>query len=284
MSHSIRRAALLAAVGLPAILGAQTASAALITDWTFDVDSAFTDFAEDVGSAGGTVTGSGENAVLKNDGFDPNYTTLEWGQDGTSSVLITSNVNGSIDTNGAAEQGAIFTHNNSSINANSTMLDTFKITSQLTLVGTAEAPPGGSLTGDDQIVGPITFNSFFTETFNGGTCAVEDAETVCDDIFVLSNASGLATLGDGQSFIVDDYEYTVTLGLQGLGPLTEDECEAADADTGCFGLTTAEGVSNGFNTTFQITAAQIPAPGILALFGIGLMGLGFAAKRQSNKA
>lgn len=281
MNHSIRRAALLAAVGLPAILGAQAASAALITTWDFEVDSAFTAFTQDDGD-GPDVNGTGGNAVLGGD------TTLSWGIStggGQSSVSITPDVDGSgLMTNGDSEDGATFTHDNNILEAGGTQLDTFDVTTQLTLTGTAEEdPPGGSLTGDDEIVGPITFNSFFTETFNAEPC-VGDSESVCDDIFVLSNADALGALGSGQSFIVDDYRYTVFLGLEDLETLTEMECNAAGADAGCAGLTTPEDTATTFNTTLRIEAQEVPAPGILALFGIGLMGLGFAAKRRSDKA
>lgn len=284
MNHSIRRAALLAAVGLPAILGAQAASAALITTWSYEIDSAFTSF---TGSAGteSSVTGSGGNAVLGGD------TKLSWGigvPDPTvqSSVSIESDVDGSgLLTDfppafiGNSVAGATFTHNNRVITADSVDLATFVLSTRLDLTGTAEQdPPGGTLPAGE-IVGPITFNSFFTETRNAESC-LPTSESVCDDIFVLSNAGELGALGSGQSFTIDDYQYTVFLDLQGLGTLTNAECAAAGADAGCVGLTTEEGLDNQFTSSVRIEAREVPAPAILALFGIGLMGLGFAARRR----
>lgn len=286
MSHSIRRAALLAAVGLPAILGAQAASAALITTWDFQIDSSFTNFTETGGAAGSEVTGTGTNAVLGGD------TTLSWGNPangGTdqSSVSITSDVDGSgLLTDfppgfiGNTVGGATFTHDNNVITAASSELSTFMISTQIDLTGTAEQnPPGGTLPAG-QIVGPITFNSFFTETANTEPC-LGTSISVCDDIFVLSNAGELGAIGSGQSFIIDDYEYTVFLDVTGLGTLTDDECAEAGADPGCVGFTTEEDTNNVFTSSVRIEASQIPAPAVLALFGIGLMGLGFAARRRA---
>ncbi len=280
MNHSIRRAALLAAVGLPAVLGAQAASAALITTWDYQVDSAFQNFTETGGVAGSEVTGSGGNAVLGGD------TTYSWGiplNGDQSSISITSDVDGGgLLTGGPSVAGATFTHDNNVITGGSSELSTFELQTRLNLTGTAEDAPGGSLPADE-IVGPITFNSFFTETSNVSTC-LPTSVSECDDIFVLSNAGALGALGSGQSFIIDDYRYTVFLDLAGLGTLTDAECAEAGADAGCVGLTTEENTDNTFATSIRIVAQEVPAPGILALFGIGLMGLGFVARRRSDKA
>ncbi len=165
------------------------------------------------------------------------------------------------------------------ITANSVDLDTFRIQTRLDLTGAAqEDPPGGTLPAGE-IVGPITFNSFFTETRNAESC-LPTSESVCDDIFVLSNAGELGAIGSGQSFTIDDYRYTVLLDFGELGTLTDAECAAADADAGCVGFTTQENMVNSFTPSLTISATEVPTPAILALFGIGLMGLGFAARRQ----
>ncbi len=285
MSHSIRRAALLAAVGLPALLGAQAASAALITSWDYQIDSTFDSFTETGGVAGSEVTGSGTNAVLGGD------TTLSWGigvpnPNEQSSVSIDSDVDGSgLLTDfppafiGNSVAGATFTHTNNVISGDSSELSTFRLLTQIDLTGaTQEDPPGGTLPAGE-IVGPITFSSFFTETTNAEPC-LPTSESVCDDIFVLSNAGELGALGSGQSFTIDDYQYTVFLDLAGIGTLTDAECAEAGADSGCVGLTTEEGLENNFTSSVRIEAREVPTPAILALFGIGLMGLGFAARRQ----
>jgi hypothetical protein len=281
MNYYIRRAALLAAVGLPAVLGAQAASAALITTWNYQIDSTFLNFTETGGVAGSEVTASGGNAVLGGD------TEYSWGipvnGPDQSAVSITSDVDGvGLLTGGPSVGGATFTHDNNVITGGSSELSTFDLQTRLNLVGTAEDAPGGSLPADE-IVGPITFDSFFTETANTTPC-LPTSGSVCDDIFVLSNAGQIGALGSGQSFIIDDYKYTVFLDLAGLGTLTDAECAEAGAASGCVGLTTEENTPNTFNTSLQIVAQEVPAPGILALFGIGLMGLGFAAKHRNDKA
>ena len=142
MNHSIRKATLLAAVGLPAALAAQAASAALITTWDYEIDSAFINFTENAGE--GSVVGSGSNAVLGGN------TTLSWSDDlavgDRSSVSIDSDVNGSgLMTNQPGVAGATFTHNNQTIPGDSATLNTFMLQTRLDLTGSAQAAPGGTL-------------------------------------------------------------------------------------------------------------------------------------------
>ena len=131
------------------------------------------------------------------------------------------------------------------------------------------------------------FNISFVETPNSGTCAVAGSPTPCNDIFVLTggllNSSfGYDALdGDGlNTYFVNIFP--VTGGV--LGVLETSACTAAGQAAGCIGFSTAEGLSTklAFGFTISTNPLQtVPEPGILALFGIGLMGL-FAQRRKQS--
>ncbi len=284
MNHSIRKTALAAAVALPAALGMQTASAALITSWNYEIDSAFTDFTQTSGT--GSVTGSENNT----DEFSGEPTKLSWGtpsnpEDAQSSISVESEVDGSglltkndaLGLPGNSVDGATFTHDNNVITAASADLDTFVLSTRLLL--TQEAPPG---TGSEALT--LDFNGFFNETVNHASLddCVEGSTTACDDIFVIGNESDIAALNNGQSFIIDDYKYTVFLDIAGVGPLTDAQCAEADAPSGCVGFLTEEDTLNQFFTSVRIEATEIPAPGVLALLGVGLLGLGFTHRARRS--
>ncbi|TDT39461.1 putative secreted protein with PEP-CTERM sorting signal [Halospina denitrificans] len=273
MKTSVKKT-LLSTLIMPVALGAQFASADMITEWGYDVESVFSN----------AVETPGETPTLN----QPDDRTLEWGlSDDKSSVSITDvdSPDGLI-TNGDSVMGGTFTHNNFTQPVSGAALESFDLGSTLTL--NQVSPSGDAVKTRSR-----TFKTSFEETLNAGSCFAASSTPKCDDIFTIGNidmlnfeqVNGVYKFVSDE-FEIDDYSYTVFTELDGLGPLDNDACGLAGAANGCVGLFTPESASSDFQTRFSITAEKVsvPEPGTLALFGLGLAGLGLGSRRKAAKA
>ena len=252
---------LVAAVSLTT-LSVPGADAALITDWSYRVDSAFTDF-----SPAGVVPSAGNPEL----GGSP--TVLSWGDGpvGPSSLSVDPSITDppNVVTNGGSVQGASLVHQNNPISG--VTLTSATLFSQITL--TSFLPDNSTVE-----IRSREFDISFFESDNAGSSADCGfaSTSACDDIFIVNNPEALV-----QVFQVDDFIYTLTIAGEGLGQLADDACLAAGAAIGCVGFLTLEGLTNTLQTTFSISAspASVAEPATLALFGLSLAGLGFATRR-----
>lgn len=277
-----KNALLLAAIAAPLAMAASSASAVLVTEWEYNVDSGFQSWTPVGAGESNAVSPSVPNAQL---GLP---TTLSWGNpdnpdNNQSSISITSDVDAppgpNLVTGGVAVPGATFTHNNFAItDPGDLSLDSFVIANRVELFPVA--PP--EVVGDPSEVldpDPILFPSLFFETTNfpgdPPGCPAGDAEP-CDDIFVLLSPEALST-----QFVREGFLYTVDLNIAGLVTLSDDVCSGFGQASGCRGFQTDEGEVNEFTTSFSISAVAVPEPGILGLVGLGLFGIGAASRRRA---
>lgn len=135
----------------------------------------------------------------------------------------------------------------------------------------------------------------FWETHNTTNCASPTPfSTNCDDIFRVT-AIDFAPIG----FVHEGYEYTIDFTLI-PGPITNDGvdtglstivCTAASPECAGFGIPDGEiwvftpEYAPGTSTIYvamSYSVTAVPEPSIVALFALGMLGVGFAARRRKE--
>ena len=246
-------------------LFAHVASAGMITEWNFSLETGFTAW-EQVGgtSVGPDISPTGDS------GDRDLATRLSWGVGGQQSYLdidsFSAPPNAPLVTNGPGQIVSQVTHGNFPIqlpanHLTSTTLESFLILDPL-LPDLAPLPEFSA-----------AFDIRFDETRNNSTnaalCGDSDAATDCPDIFVLTNPEAL--MGE---FVVDDFLYTLSISLEGFGELSDAQCAAVGWTAGCVGLLTPENGATSVFPTLRITAEElqlVPEPPVLVLAFVGLL-------------
>ena len=276
MKSRLKPALLAAAIGFG---GMAVAQAAPVAQWGYQVDGAW-DSAAFTGGPGSA------NSGIYGD-------VLRWGVPNTSGGQQSSLAIGNNPAIGVATTGTTgdplllnfapalsLTHTNNVLQGGSNTLTSAVLQATLTLTPLPAVDYGGL------VMPPMTikYNIQFTETTNATPCAAPSpAGNPCNDIFVQVDGA----MND--SFTFGEYKYFVNilaLGSNGqeLGTLSNAACAAAGAANGCIGFTTIENQANtlqfGFTITTTPVVIDVPAPGVLALLGLGLGAIGVASRRR----
>jgi MYXO-CTERM domain-containing protein len=272
-----------------AAMGAGSADAAIINQWTVGVDAVFlpATIVDSDGNTPGGVTISNSDRRLR------------WGNDignGQSGIDITDSpintvVNTGVGVTPPPVANVSLTHVNQPVTGDT--LD--KVTLGVTLTLTPLAPP---LPGMAPLV--TSFMIDFLETRNaddpcpnGDPWGVGVNSDGCGDIFVIGNEA----LNYAFSYGADPQVYYLSFMevSSGLNSLPIAACQSATGSNApCLGFVTPEKQ----NTTFQFGATittekvvidpdpdpdpEVPEPGVLTLMGLGLAALGRMRRRRST--
>jgi len=247
---------------------ATAAQAAPIVEWEYTVETTW------VGSTFTTGTGSQTT----------NDTQLSWGQTGATepwdggtnrSGLEIEDVSpqpGTVFTNGAIAPTSEITHYNNSIAGEYATLDTATLRTALTLSAVDPDPaPEDPLALAEALI----FDIDFIETPNDGSCGFP-SDSNCDDIFVIA----FGALANSFDYLGVTYNIAIVTLSGNINPLPNATCAEAGVANGCLGFTTPEGENTPVD--FGILITQVPAPGALAVMGMGLLGLGALARRRKK--
>lgn len=268
MNRTTTHIAIAAALGMVSMQGV----AAPITSWDFTATLEWVNpvFVSGADGSGGTTFAdasvlswgnSGEVTANGIPALGDERSGLYIGDADGNAIIVTSpdvpTVSGTI-TNGVSENTFTITHVNNPISTEFSTLGTAELFTTLTIVPAGEAGPEETLLDTG-------FTVTFNETLNQGPCLFSQGPD-CADIFGL----GITSL-TGQNFELDGITYNVVI----------DSDNFVDVGGGELGLVTSEQALTTAGFNFRVTAVEeVPTPGILALFGTGLLGLGFIAARR----
>lgn len=270
----------------------------IVTDWSFSTNATFTaasfgagsgntnggtalpalDYELSWGAAGGDFQNPTNNSSQNRSAMTIGVPgSLTGGGPATGSVQTV--IGGGIPTGAEIGLGVNLTHWNNPISGAFATLTGGTIFDTLTLTPTAPAA-GPPVSAPD-----LTFNFNFAETSNGGPCA-SGTPTPCGDLFGIF---GVPTLNQMFTYDGNDYLASILLsdGLGGaspLGTLTDAQCSEISFGSGCIGFLTAENQATTLQFAFAVSTDplfDVPEPATLALFGLGLFGMGYCSRRKA---
>ena len=238
---------------------AASASAALVTQWSYLNDATFVDWANEAGTQ--------SNTSLSLDGK-----TLSWGvpanpENEQSSLVLNAPVGGDdLFTDAGVVDVVSITHFNNVISGLFPNLAFGRV--EATVQFTPFAPPG-----DARPVDTAFLEFLFFETPND--------EVTPMDIFILTDP-GLTS----DFFYYDGYRYDFEFTSTGFGPITgaydEYIVSQLGVDIDYFGWLTEEDGATPAQFRLGITASPVPEPTTMLLLGAGLLGLGIAVRRNKK--
>lgn len=257
------------------------AMAVPILEWGYEVESVWTNVVSEDGACTTTGVAPCSNFTITDDTVSweedngNDSSSIELGNNPASGQVLTVGFGGvTVNTAGAVGVSNSVIHNNFVLNGGTNSLDSAELLASVIL--TPVNPAAGSLPSQ-----MFSFPIEFLETDNagGGDGLCEDGNAPpadgCEDIFVVDG--GLLN----QNFDYDGYTYFVNIFPTDptvFSVLTAGECAAVGAaGSDCLGFITPENQSTEFAFAFTISSepleTDVPVPGTLALFGLGLLGL-----------